>query len=423
MSVRYDLVLYGASGFTGAYVLEALAMTDLQGATFAVAGRSEAKLKKTLKEVSDLTGKDLSKTPIIVADSSNAEQLAAMARQAKVIINVVGPYRLYGEAVVKAAVENGASHVDISGEPAFLESMQQKYGEEAKRNGVYVVGAAGWDSIPCDLGTNFVKQNFPGTLSHVETVAETKSGPAGYSFNQGTYQTIILSMLNAKNDGLGKIRRAIMPEKLQKAKYRPQKRGLLWFNEGIGKYMLPFPGADKSVVQRSQYFDATVNGAYPVGIETYIAVSSWFWGVMGMLWMMLLQFCVKYDFTRKFFQNNPGLCSGYTFSENGPTREQAKQATFTYWFFGYGWPSDKPNFDEPPKKYVVARCDGPDAGYIGTAGCIVSSALTVLRDRNDMPDNGGVYTTAAAFKNTKIYDRLASFTLTFRFDDSVKAQI
>lgn len=56
MSVRYDLVLYGASGFTGAYVLEALAMTDLQGATFAVAGRSEAKLKKTLKEVSDLTG-------------------------------------------------------------------------------------------------------------------------------------------------------------------------------------------------------------------------------------------------------------------------------------------------------------------------------------------------------------------------------
>lgn len=56
--------------------------------------------------------------------------------------------------------------------------MQMKYGEEAKKNGVYVIGACGWDSIPCDLGVNFVKQNFPGTLSHVETFAQMKNGAA-----------------------------------------------------------------------------------------------------------------------------------------------------------------------------------------------------------------------------------------------------
>lgn len=97
------------------------------------------------------SGRDLSKIPVIVADSSNTEQLNDMAKQTRVIINVVGPYRLYGEAVVKAAVENGTSHVDISGEPAFLEQMQMKYNDRAKETGAWIVGAAGWDSIPCDL--------------------------------------------------------------------------------------------------------------------------------------------------------------------------------------------------------------------------------------------------------------------------------
>ena len=85
---------------------------------------------------------------------------------------------MYGEAVVKAAVENGASHVDISGEPAFLEKMQQKYGKLAEQNGVYVVGACGWDSIPCDLGVNFLKQHFDGTLEYAETFVQVKNGPS-----------------------------------------------------------------------------------------------------------------------------------------------------------------------------------------------------------------------------------------------------
>jgi short subunit dehydrogenase-like uncharacterized protein len=101
-----------------------------------------------------------------------------MAKQTRVIINVVGPYRLYGEAVVKAAVENGTSHVDISGEPAFLEQMQMKYNDRAKETGAWVVGAAGWDSIPCDLGTVFLKEKFDGTLCYEETCAKLNRGEA-----------------------------------------------------------------------------------------------------------------------------------------------------------------------------------------------------------------------------------------------------
>src|SRR4051794_26651489 len=93
---RYDLVIYGASGFTGKYVLEALVnhkskSDSLENITFAVAGRNTLKLEKTLQEVSALTGRDLSQVPIIIADSSVENDLAEMAKKAKVIVNVVGP--------------------------------------------------------------------------------------------------------------------------------------------------------------------------------------------------------------------------------------------------------------------------------------------------------------------------------------------
>jgi short subunit dehydrogenase-like uncharacterized protein len=116
---RFDIVVYGASGFTGAYVIEQFYSSEAaQKYKIAIAGRNKNKLETTLKEVSELIGKNISNTPIIIADSSNPSQLDEMAKQTRLIINVVGPYRLYGEAVVKAAVENGTSHVDISGEPA-----------------------------------------------------------------------------------------------------------------------------------------------------------------------------------------------------------------------------------------------------------------------------------------------------------------
>ena len=115
---------------------------------------------------------------------------------------------------------------------------------------------------------------------------------------------------------------------------------MLWWNSSLGCYCLPFMGADKSIVQRSQYFDATMNHAYPVSftfctnlkmvefqaaIETYICVQSWYWAVALMLWLYIFNIAVQYDFTRAILQKYPGFCSGYMFKESGPTREQAKQ--------------------------------------------------------------------------------------------------
>uniref|UniRef100_A0A914MES1 Saccharopine dehydrogenase NADP binding domain-containing protein n=1 Tax=Meloidogyne incognita TaxID=6306 RepID=A0A914MES1_MELIC len=416
-SDRFDLLVYGASGFTGQYVLETFVKSEEYGKlSIAIAGRSSKKLEETLAKVGKLTDKDLSKIPIIIADNENEDQLVQMAKQAKVIVNVVGPYRLYGEAVVKAAVENGASHVDISGEPAWIESMQMKYSEQAKEKGVFIVSACGWDSIPCDMGMEFLKKNFDGTLTYAETFAKINTGESGYSFNAGTYQTLILGIWKAKDDGLGRIRRAIMPEKLEKTRWQAPKRSTYWYNDKVKCYCLPFLGADKSIVQRSQYFDAQMDKKFPATIETYICVKSWFWALALLAWLMIFQIAVKFSWTRNILQKYPDICSAYMFKNSGPTRQQAEEATFEYWFFGTGWNETTipPPVDEEPKKKVVVRCDGPDAGYIATSGCVLSCALTILYDAENMPKPGGVFTSAAAFKKTKIYDRLASFGIVFR---------
>ncbi|KAF8386521.1 ldp-1 [Pristionchus pacificus] len=417
MGSRYDIVVYGATGFTGSYIVRAIATSPLfKGKTIAVAGRSEAKLRATLDEiVRDIGVSEVSKYPIIIADTSDVESLVSMAKQAKVIINAVGPYRLHGEAVVKAAVENGASHVDVSGEPAYLETMEMKYAELAKEKGVYVVGACGWDSIPCDLGTDFLKRNFDGTLGYVETFVSNTRGPSGYSFNAGTYQTLILGIASAKEDNLGKLRKAIMPTRLPSPKYKTPKRGTLWKVDepALQGWALPFMGSDKSIVQRSQYYDAQVNGKKPIQIATYFSLGSYFWALLVTGWVTIFAILCMFKPTRKILQAYPDQCSFYMFKNSGPTKQQMKEASFQYFFFGNGWANGEAVDEVKPTKKGAAVCRGPDPGYIATSGCIVSAALAILEDKDTLPKQGGVYTTASAFRDTRIFDYLKSFGITY----------
>ena len=151
---------------------------------------------------------------------------------------------------------------------------------------------------------------------------------------------------------------------------------------------MPFPGADKSIINRSQYYDATVRHTRPIHMETYIRLSSQFYGYLIGLWIMFLSIFVKYPFTRRILQKYPDQCSFYMFKNSGPSAEQMAEASFVYWFFGYGYkevlPVDQQHEGKPNRK-VVATCKGPDAGYIATSGCVLSSALALIRDKDSLP--------------------------------------
>lgn len=128
-----------------------------------------------------IAGTDVKNTPKIIADVSDMQSLQDMAKVAKVVLNCVGPYRFFGEQVVQACIIEGAHHVDLSGEPQFLEKVQLLYHKDAEEKGVYVIGACGFDSIPADCGTVFLEQNFDGRSNfrwNIELeLGETNSAP------------------------------------------------------------------------------------------------------------------------------------------------------------------------------------------------------------------------------------------------------
>ncbi len=148
---EFDIIVYGASGFTGRLVAEYLASRGIK--RWAMAGRSAVKLA----EVRDLIGapKD---TPLVEADASQPESLTAMCNRARVIITTVGPYQLYGPELVRACAETGTDYVDLCGEPAWMRQMIDAHDATAKKSGARIVFSCGFDSIPFDLGVWFLQQ-------------------------------------------------------------------------------------------------------------------------------------------------------------------------------------------------------------------------------------------------------------------------
>lgn len=152
MTREFDVVVYGATGYTGRLVAEYLVKSG-GGARWAMAGRSAAKLA----EVRDLIGAPAA-TPLIVADAKDAAALAAMAARTKVVLTTAGPYQFYGDALVAACAEMGTDYVDLTGESNWIARMIGAHETAAKKSGARLVFSCGFDSVPFDLGVYFVER-------------------------------------------------------------------------------------------------------------------------------------------------------------------------------------------------------------------------------------------------------------------------
>lgn len=154
-SAKFDIVVYGATGFTGQLVAEYLTQRykSDHALKWAMAGRSLGKLKS----VRDAIGAP-GNTALIVADASDAASLKAMAEQTMSVITTVGPYQLYGEELLAACVATGTDSFDLCGEPIWMRQMIDKYEAAAKESGARIVFSCGYDSVPFELGTFFVQE-------------------------------------------------------------------------------------------------------------------------------------------------------------------------------------------------------------------------------------------------------------------------
>lgn len=413
---RYDLVIFGATGFTGQFVVEELVRVteEIGNLRMAVAGRNMEKLQKVLEQASKYTGKDLEKTPIIIADVSSDASLAEMCKQAKIVLNCVGPYRFYGEQVVKACIENGAHHLDISGEPQYLERMQLLYGGKAREAGVYIIGACGFDSVPSDMGVAFTREKFPGDLNSIEFYIKLIAGPEGNGGNITTLESALHGF--AHGHELKPLRKSLFPTPLPRSKYKVEAKSTS-FHPVVNSYCLNFPGSDRAIINRSVRYEYDVNKERPFQVGAYACIGSLFNMILLIFFGAIVMILAKFSFGRWLILKYPGIFTAGMFKKGGPSRKQIEGNSFSITIVGKGWKDKTTDPDTehegPPDRKIVTRVSGPEAGYVTTPICLIQCGVVMLKEKEKLPKDGGVYTTASAFRNTTLIDRLQTHNVKF----------
>ncbi|KAL0461592.1 UNVERIFIED_CONTAM: putative mitochondrial saccharopine dehydrogenase-like oxidoreductase [Sesamum latifolium] len=432
----YDAVILGASGFTGKYVVrEALKFLNAPNSplkSLALAGRSPARLAEALKWA---VGADSSPNiPFLTADISDPDSLSRLAAQTKVILNCVGPFRLYGQAVVSACVDAGCDYIDISGEPEFMERMEALYHEKAVEKGSLVISACGFDSVPAEIGLLFHSRQWagPSAPNRVEAYLSLES-EKNIVGNFGTYESAVLGVANA--DKLVEFRRS-RPKRARPVIPGPAhpKGSLIEHQQQLGLWALKLPSADSAVVRRTLATLTENPQGLPGVNETAddLKKRETFWSsvkpahfgvklgsksLFGLFPYIMLGIFIgllcRIALGRRLLLKFPSFFSLGGFRKEGPSEEEVAGATFKMWFVGHGF-SDASKGNRKPDTQVVTRVAGPEIGYLATPIILIQCAVVVLSKRGSLP-KGGVFTPGIVFGPTDLQERLQENGISFDF--------
>lgn len=249
----YDLILYGATGFTGRLVAQVLSQRAPSGLRWAIAGRDLTKLQAIRDELR------LPELPTLSADASKPESLRALAASARALISTVGPYALYGEPCLAACAEEGTHYVDLTGESPWVRDMIDRYDAVAQRTGAVIVPSCGYDAVPSELVTLLLVEHHRARGQGTSTVRAFHAGKGGFS--GGT----LASMLNMAESG--RVKELMDPLLLNPpgspVVADPDLRGAV-YDEDLGAWAAPFVMAaiNTRVVRRSAALAAAAGRPY-----------------------------------------------------------------------------------------------------------------------------------------------------------------
>lgn len=434
---RYDLIIFGASGFTGKYVVkEALKFLGTPSSplkTIALAGRSPSRISQSLEWVARPNPPP--SIPIIAADSTDPVSLRRLCQQTNLILNCVGPFRLYGLPLVAACAESGCDYLDICGEPEFMEGVEAKYHETAVATGSLVVSACGFDSVPAELGLIFNSRQWvhPAIPNHVRAYVSLESNIRMVG-NFGTFESAVLSVANVEK--LQELRQS-RPRRARPviAGPAPPKGPLVEHQKKIGLWAVKLPSADSIVVRRTlstlaenphglpgvnesaeqrerrEAFWSTVKPAYfgvKIGSKSLLGIFRFM--IIGMFIGLL----GKISFGRWLLLKFPSIFSLGLFRKKGPSEDEVRSASFKMWFVGHGFSDESLISQEKskPDMEVITRITGPEIGYSTTSIILVQCALVVLSQRENLV-KGGVFTPGVVFGTTDLQQRLQENGISF----------
>jgi len=383
-SRRFDLALFGATGFTGGLTARYLAANAPANTKWAIVGRNRAKLEALAAELAASEG-TAPAPEVLVADAADPAALAEVAGASRVVATTVGPYALYGGPLVAACAAAGTDYCDLTGEPEFVDRTWLDHHEEAVRTGARLVHCCGFDSIPHDLGAYFTVQQLP------EGVPLTVNGyvHAHAQFSGGTFHSAV--------NGFGRARETIGAAKARRrAEQRDPARKIHAASPRIrripevGGWTAPLPTIDGSVIRRSAAAVPRYGPDFTYGhnlvakhLATIPAMTA---GVGAVALLAPLPPARKLLLTLK----DPG---------EGPDEATRARSWFKLTFVGEGG-----------GRRVVTEVSGGDPGYTETSKMLAESALCLAFD--DLPETAGQLTTVAAMGDmllTRVRDAGISF--------------
>jgi short subunit dehydrogenase-like uncharacterized protein len=374
-----DVVLLGATGFTGALTADYLAAHGPDGLRWALAGRNTAKLEA----VRDRLG--LPDLELLVADVEDPASLEAMATRARVVITTVGPYLKYGEPLVAACAAAGTDYVDLTGEAEFVDRMWTAHHATAVASGARIVHACGFDSVPYDLGAYFtVQQLADDEPIAMRGVVRSNGQPSG-----GTFETALEGMSRVRQAGAARSAR-------RKVEPRPDGRrsravaGKPWRDPVLGYYLLPLPTIDPMIVARSGEALATYGPDFRY--SHYAGTKTLRYAVGGAATVGALGLASQVKPLRDLLKSR--MPAG-----TGPDEERRKRSWFRVDFVA-----------EQGDRVLHTRVRGGDPGYGETAKMLAESALCLAFDDN--PPTAGQVTTAQAMGD-RLLARLQAAGISF----------
>ena len=177
MEKDIDIIIYGATGFTGKLCVKYFQSLNTT-VTWAMAGRNLIKLQKVADD-------HQAKVEILLADSDDESALDNLTSRARVILSTTGPFHRYGSKLVASCIKNHAHYVDITGENFWVKGLIEKHHAEASAKGIRIIPSCGFDSIPSDLGAFFSAQAIGKPIKRIESFHSYEGGASG-----GTLETM-----------------------------------------------------------------------------------------------------------------------------------------------------------------------------------------------------------------------------------------
>ncbi len=391
MDREFDIIVWGATGYTGRRIVKDLvtsyiAKDDLK---VAVAGRSIEKLRQVCVEAG---APDM---PMIVADSADKSAVDALAKRAKVIIAAAGPYALFGTSMVAACADAGTDYVDLTGEKVWVREMIDRHEETARASGARIVHACGFDCIPFDYGVMYTQklaqEAFGAPAQEVlGRIKRMKVAPSGGSVATA-FELVGGAAKDEKIRSLMKDPFVLAPDSDAQRAEQPD-ADTPRFDPEIGKWAVSFAMSpmNMAIVHRSNMMmgypygqDFKYNEMFTVKKRGQARIRH----IVQEIAIPMLAFPPIKALLKNFVLPKQG---------EGGSEAELDKGHFELWFVARG----------PGGKFIHTSVSGDtDPGYVGTPLMIIESAVSLLKETTRDVTPGGIYSPAAAFKEP-FFERL-----------------